>query len=210
MDPGTDWLVEDGNYCLDFDPSGSRDYVDCWNTTQMDVDYITIAMRVASDITDTFLAFASRADATDKNFIVGHGVTASRYGFFFYVGGATKSLTGSNDFTTGQFDNVVFTYDGSNMSIYVNGVLDNTKAQTGIIDKDSVGMIIGGRTDTSFAYNGRIAYCYMWNHGKTAYEVRLIHANPYAMFEYRPLVVNAPAVVVSTPTGTLAMMGCGK
>jgi hypothetical protein len=50
------------------------------------------------------------------------------------VGGAQKTLNGSTTIPQDTWNHVAFTYDGSSMCIYLNGVLDSSRSQTGILD----------------------------------------------------------------------------
>lgn len=55
-----------------------------------------------------------------------------------------------------NFNYVVATYDGSQMKVYVNGVLDNTFSLSGSIDTASIPLFIGKRGDNNLHFDGII------------------------------------------------------
>jgi hypothetical protein len=68
--------------------------------------------------------------------------------------------------------NVVGTYDGNNIKIYINGVLDNQKARIGTIPTGSDNIIMGfNPSGEALVYNGRISNTQIYNRALSAQEV---------------------------------------
>ena len=78
---------------------------------------------------------------------------------------------------TGQWYHVVGTWDGSNIRIYVNGVLDNTPAaRAAPINTDTRPVYLGGRIGSTNIFNGVVDDVRLFNHGLDADEVTVLKA----------------------------------
>jgi uncharacterized protein (TIGR02145 family) len=91
--------------------------------------------------------------------------------FRIVAGGADVSV---DDVTTHQLNvwyNVVGTYDGSNMRLYINGVLKNTVPQTGALATNSETAKIGTWQGTNYNLTGRVSNVSIYNRVLTAAEV---------------------------------------
>jgi hypothetical protein len=91
--------------------------------------------------------------------------------FRIVAGGADVSV---GDVTTHQLNvwyNVVGTYDGSNMRLYINGVLKNTVPQTGTLATNSETAKIGTWQGTNYNLTGRVSNVSIYNRVLTAAEV---------------------------------------
>jgi hypothetical protein len=74
---------------------------------------------------------------------------------------------------------VVATYDGTNQSIYINGVFDNSQAATGnITDSSAENLYIGRNTVGSERFNGEIGGFKIFNTALTAAQVADLYLNP--------------------------------
>jgi len=89
------------------------------------------------------------------------------------IGSASNAnaIDSSSDYTTGTWANVVGTYDGSNMKIYINGSLDQTKARSGTIPTTGVNLGIGYDGGSALHFNGKIAISSIYNRALTASEI---------------------------------------
>lgn len=71
--------------------------------------------------------------------------------------GYLVSLTGATDPVAGNLYHLVAVYNGSNATLYVNGVQEATAALTGAYEPNTyVPMGIGGRGDNAFLYDGMV------------------------------------------------------
>lgn len=68
--------------------------------------------------------------------------------FLIFVGGSAYSVTGSTFLVDGQIHNAVGRYDGANIQLWVDGKLDGSVAQTGLLDSDGPRVSIGARVIT--------------------------------------------------------------
>ena len=91
--------------------------------------------------------------------------------FRIVAGGADVSV---GDVSTHQLNvwyNVVGTYDGSNMRLYINGVLKNTVPQTGALATNSETAKIGTWQGTDYNLTGRVSNVSIYNRVLTDAEV---------------------------------------
>jgi hypothetical protein len=92
--------------------------------------------------------------------------------FRITAGGADVSVADTSTHNLNQWYNVVGTYDGANMRIYINGELKNTRAQTGTLASNSETAKIGTYQGTDYNLNGRVASVQVYNRPLSAGEVR--------------------------------------
>jgi len=92
--------------------------------------------------------------------------------FLRTYGTSSSDLMGSTSLSANTWHFVTATYDGVNSKIYVNGVLDASKANTGSISYDNSILKIGRRTD-GYYFNGSIDEVRIWNRSLSADEVRM-------------------------------------
>jgi len=73
--------------------------------------------------------------------------------------------------TTGQWDRVLITWDGSNKKVYVNGVLKDTLAASGNLGSNSNNIHIGSNGSSANYYSGDLSAPKVWNRSLSAEEV---------------------------------------
>ena len=93
------------------------------------------------------------------------------------------AIEGRTNVVDGNWHNLVATYDGSNMNLYVDGSSDaDAVAQTGAINVGTGILAIGaelvlGQSSPSNEYTGQISNVAIWNIALTAPQVREITIN---------------------------------
>ena len=120
-----------GSHAASFD--GIDDYVNCGNDNSTDVtDEITISawIKPIDNTNIQKIVIKSNDASTDWSYglgISGNGASEKKLNFHIKSGSATwNSLDSTNDLTAGVWTHFVGVYDGTDMRIYVNGVLDST------------------------------------------------------------------------------------
>ncbi|MBI3583168.1 MAG: DUF2341 domain-containing protein [Nitrospinae bacterium] len=95
--------------------------------------------------------------------------------FYIYAGGAWRgpaTFTADGSFDITQWHHYAGTYDGANLKIYVDGVLKNTTAYTGVINiTDTTGLYIGSDNGTTNYLNANIDEVAIYNRALTLEEV---------------------------------------
>ncbi|MCL4364751.1 LamG domain-containing protein [Candidatus Marsarchaeota archaeon] len=80
--------------------------------------------------------------------------------FWVWTGSAWKVVSTTSRLSTGSWYMLTGTYNGLNMSIYVNGVLSNTIAQTGVVQNPDQPTVIGSYESPPYSdyyFNGTIS-----------------------------------------------------
>ena len=87
-----------------------------------------------------------------------------------YVGGQWY-YTPSVSTTLNTWQHIIFTYDGSSLAIYSNGISGGSNAFTGTPNSGGAGIRIGRRWDTTDYFAGNIANTIVYNRALSATEV---------------------------------------
>ncbi len=167
------------NNCLTFD--GSDDYVNCGTLP---------ALRPTSAITvEAWININSigQWEGVVSN-LQDNGSEESGYAFYFNNENITwwlKTVNGSTNFennapnasiSTGSWNHIAGTYDGSALRLYVNGIFIDDYATTGNIDwtYSPLGFFVGSLKDNdeNYYFDGKIDEVRIWNTARTETEIR--------------------------------------
>lgn len=143
-DGATIFLDTDRGSVLRLDGLGG--YVDCGNDPLFD---ITSSITVACWIKFDAQSRSSQAIVTKGNTTWRLQRNGSQHSVEFactgvdVVGTSSSTIDGVTDVSDGQWHHVASVYDGNRMYLYVDGVLDNSKDATGLIDTNTYPVLIG-------------------------------------------------------------------
>lgn len=149
------------------------------------------------------------------------GTTSGTLSFAIGIGTTFQEVT-ANGLVLNQWQHVAGVYDGSTMKIYRNGVLLNTKTQTGTINASSNPVEIGRNfAYTSRYFTGRIDEVRLWNSALDQATIqnwytRSItpsHANYANLFAYYEMDSTTTATFLKStvgPNGTVAVATYGS
>lgn len=155
---------------------GVNDYVDCGNTTSLSAIGGTTNITVSGWV--YYTAYGGGGQTYSVITVKGNPWTwllenpSNTFRFRITAGGADVNIADTSTHLLNTWYNVVGTYDGSNMAIYVNGVLKNTRAQTGTLATNAVTAKIGTFQGTDYNLTGRIANISVYNRTLTAAEIQ--------------------------------------
>jgi len=149
----------DGSSFAEVHDNGSLDFgtgdltMECWSkaTYENTGSGVNVLMSLGGDLTSV----SSSAIGTTST------------SFAFYLGGSPTLISG---YTTGQWYHIVGVRNGSNIYIYINGSLKNSKAQAGTITNVH-GKQIGRDGTSDRIYKDQIAQPRIYNRALTAGEV---------------------------------------
>lgn len=103
-------------------------------------------------------------------------VSNGRVGFHLFLNGASTPLTGRslvpND---GQWHHIAGTYDGSEMRVYLDGVLDGSMAAEGDIDRIDSDVWLGRLVDGSYPFTGSMDEVRIYERSLSEDEVKQIY-----------------------------------
>lgn len=137
---------------------GSTGYLNCGNNTILDIDNITISTWVYPTVSQD-------ADIVEKNgayvlWLDKAGATLFANCRIYVSASYSEAISTTDLDTLNQWYNVVCTYNGSTVTMYVNGIEEDTTAQSGspdITDDDLVfgfqDFYFGGRIDETVIYD---------------------------------------------------------
>jgi type II secretory pathway pseudopilin PulG len=170
MNPATDWVTGQIGGALDCD--GTNDYVNCGNGASLNITaQVTLAVWVKTrDCGNS--AFNPYVDKGDHSYALRHN-SSNNLSFAIH----TNSTWYAADYAvTSAFNNswhhVAGSYDGSNVKLYVDGVLRGTTNHVGSIDSTTYGVNIGRCSEqTSRLYNGVIDDVRIYNRALSATEI---------------------------------------
>ncbi len=83
-----------------------------------------------------------------------------------------KKCNGTTQMSTNRWYHLAGTYDGSNVKIYINGVLEDTKAHSGNINSTSSIVLMGGTTSNNRYFDGLMDEVRIWSSSRTQEEIR--------------------------------------
>jgi len=103
--------------------------------------------------------------------------TSGKLTFNINHGGTWNTITGNTVLNLNAWSYVVSTYDGSNVKLYVNGVLETTTPISGAITQ--VGdphVVIGATDDYGFPFSGKIGEVSLFSSALTASDIFTLYA----------------------------------
>jgi hypothetical protein len=159
---------------LSFD--GVNDYVDCGNTASLSAIGGTTNITVSGWA--YYTAYGGGGQPYSVITVKGNPWTwllenpSNTFRFRITAGAADVNVADTSTHLLNTWYNVVGTYDGSNMRIYVNGVLKNTKAQTGTLATNAVTAKIGTFQGTNYNLTGRVSNVSIYNKALTPQEIQ--------------------------------------
>jgi len=81
-----------------------------------------------------------------------------------WIGSTRYDAVGSTVISAGNWYNIIGTFDGSNVKVYLNGVLEDTTAASGSLKQTSdIVSIAKGLNNNSYNFNGSIDEVSLWN-----------------------------------------------
>ena len=135
------------------------------------------------------------------------GIDESGKVVYFLFGTSGSGVTSAKALAPGVWNHVVATYDGGNMKIYINGVLDASAAASGDVADNSGGLYLGynpARADqnSETPFNGRLDEIKWYNRTLSAEEIT-------AMLPSYPLTVSVSGTGSGTVTSDTDNPGIG-
>lgn len=154
---------------LDFD--GVDDYVDCGNTDSLNITgNITVSLWVNTDTV---------ASGTHRSYLIkgdtSYALKQNSWGrieFFVYIGGWQAVTYPVDDTFNSVWHHLAGTYDGSQIKLYVDGILRDTKNYTGEIGTNASIVSIGSDSGTRRYCDARIDDARIYNRAISIIEIK--------------------------------------
>lgn len=207
---------QEGNVGLEWKGDGSADYLNFPNGHDL-VDFTNeIIFTPTTIISESIWTHASSPGNSthDRNIYID---SDGNYKWRIFDGGV-KNLDSGIAAVAGKTVHIIVVADGTNMAIYIDGVLAATQAAadafTGF-NTPEITILLGfnGATANDFG-DGAVALVRTWPHGFNAEEAFYCHQNRFGTRfhgsrEYDPLLTNIVAAGVTTRRYSLPLMGAG-
>ena len=122
--------------------NGTSNYANC-GTINLGGNALTMQAWVKVDAFKTTFPFISSIMGTEAGTsqamlrLGDAGLAAEKVQFIIQISGTPRKLDGNISLTAGKWHHIAATYDGATMKIFVNGLLDASRAQTGNITSNS-------------------------------------------------------------------------
>jgi hypothetical protein len=146
---------------LNFD--GVNDYVSIPNESNFD---FTNSMTAEAwiKVNSFSVAYQSVITKGDNSWRIQRYSTTNVLEFTCVIGGVNKTVIGSRSVNDGKWHHIAGTYNGSQMTLYIDGTVDGYLATTGNIDNSAYAVYIGENAQMTGRYfNGQIDEVRLWN-----------------------------------------------
>lgn len=188
MDPATDWVAGKFGYALDFD--GVDDYADVPNSPELNNQYVTFLVWVQCGITNYTddAHIVNKYNTNPATVILYIDDADDTFKFGVRLDGAEGAVqkVAANVAVDLNWHQVAGTYDGDNIKLYIDGVLQtDINSSSGTIDIDNPNILgIAHRPVTGgFYFNGLIDNICVYNRALSLQEVQQLFIAPFSMFE---------------------------
>ena len=185
-----------------FDQS-SNDFLDAGNPSALDLtgDEVSLSAWVRKESSGAEMkVLAKWADAGDDfQYLLS---ISSGDALFAIFDGSTQIAQGTTTLSVGQWHHLAGSYDGSNLRVYLDGVLEDTTANSGNMSSTIASVRIGagsGGSGTEEPFDGDIGHCAIWDVGLSTNEIQSLSAgiSPLKirrnnLLEYWPLNGQSP------------------
>jgi hypothetical protein len=151
----------------------NNNYISTPNNTALNTQTPSIEVWVKTNATTQNGFWFEKGDVNTQYSLFQEG-SVIQWRIHIGAGYSNLSTTTATYMNTSSWYQVVATYSSGFRRLYINGVLVNSDAQSGIISTNSGGGRIGayGGPSPSYYYNGSLAICKVYNKALTLQEIK--------------------------------------
>jgi hypothetical protein len=168
-----DWVTGKYGSALNFHES-TNDYISVTDSSSLDItNTITLAAWVKPNFDQTRSNPGSIIDKStnnDNTYRLMYQSSENDYRFRLPGLSANCDTLGLT-WNSGEWHYIAGTYDGSNMRIYYDGVLQNTCSQTGSISTNNDDLLIGDYSDSAWSWDGVMDEIRIYNYARTQEQI---------------------------------------
>jgi len=178
----TTWVPGKFGSAINF--PGSTDYINIADNPTLDTNKMTIcALFNKASIGNSLGGIVSkRVSGSDDAFQL-YVDSSNKLQFAIWIGDVNKYTTSISTVSAGQDYFACGVYDGSNVSIYLDGKYENQTAASGTVDITVDPVRIGWTYSDTYSFSGIIDYVMIFNRALTPSEIALLYREPFCMFE---------------------------
>lgn len=132
--------------------------------------------------TNTGIMVRDHAGDSKRSFRLMVHTTAGNYAFTASTAAGNATVFSPTGYTTGRFQHLVGTFDGTNVMLYVNGVVVASSGMTGQLNQQpTLDLRFGRDSQGALGYFvGRYTNAALWNRALEQDEISTLYANPFA------------------------------
>jgi len=183
--------------------SSSNEYLDAGNPSALDLtnDEVSLSAWVRKESAGAEMKVLAKWADAGSRFQYLLSISSGEALFAIFDGG-TQIAQGTTTLSVGQWFHLAGSYDGSNLRVYLNGVLEDTTANTGNMSSTTAPVRIGagsGGSGTEQPFDGDIGPCGIWRVGLSGNEIQSLAAgipppqiNRSNLIEHWPLNGQSP------------------
>jgi len=167
-------IVNAQNKVLNLD--GSADYAFANDDTSFSTtDAVTVAAWVKINSNGSAFSIARKGATLTPAYSLNRQGASNRFTFYVYLGSWVNSGSSSTPTTVGEWYHIAGVYNGSEIMIYVNGVMEGSSSYSGPIPTTTDNFYIGGDVGTgSEWFNGLIDEVSLWNKALTQSQIQTV------------------------------------
>ncbi len=194
--------------------NGTTDYAQAANNAAINLAQFSVGAYFKTTITGTVKSILMKdVDGTNNNYKLSLSATNKAQISFVNTAFTTVSAIGTTTITDGNWHYAVGTYDGANLKIYVDGVLEATTAIATTQSTGTNALNIGADNGGINKFNGSLDELSVWNRAITASEITSIvgqrllgnESGLVAYYNFGGMLtdgVNGPTFVTNSCTNT--------
>jgi len=191
MDPSTDWIAGNSGYAINF--PGANEFIlmedsDVFNGLgELSIECVFMLSELPSDRAERgLLVSLPRTEAPWLSFRLGVDDASDKVIFSVRnIDPALEDVLSTDSLVINTWYHVIGVYNGIDLRIYINGVLNCTPVIQDDLILDSVSTVrIGANTAFDQRLNGQIEYVNIWNRGLLAVEALQRQFDPYRMYHW--------------------------
>lgn len=151
------------NGCFYFD--GLNDYLTIPETPSLRItSLLSLETFINTSVKTTVQFFLAKDDGTNRDYYLALLGTSGFPQFGIHKAGVTSPINGTTDLADGEWHHVAGVNDGTDLRIYIDGLLQATKfGGGGTFDDDSCIVSIGARGNLSLLFKGDIDHVIIHN-----------------------------------------------
>ena len=121
-----------------------------------------------------------------------------------FISGSDNAATGTTDVADDKWHHGVLTADGTNVKIYVDGVLENSGSASGNVDDDAVGFSMGAYANAASKLTGSMRDVRYYGYALSADQVSSLYSGSYNVTPLRWYKMDEAATGNATDSGPTA------
>ena len=175
------FTANQGSTALTFD--GTGDYIEFASSPQLDItgNAVTIACGIRFSTSQSNKVLVAKWGGTTQYLLYIDNAAADKIRLNVNAGGSTANITSTNTYNDGVIHNIVASYDGANLNLYIDGQqVASAVAKTGNLASTAELLRLGLYSSSGGDYTGEMNYAYIWNRGLSQFEAAWLNEDPYA------------------------------